>query len=91
MNNTYTLEDIANFIADYKESQGTEPKNWMLSVPIVGRKMYQKAAFESLKTDVFEQAYNKAKKGSIKEQESFINQMTPILNDFYSKKEAKRR
>ncbi len=91
MNNTYTLEDIANFIADYKESHGTEPKNWMLSVPIVGRKMYQKAAFESQKTDVFEQAYNKAKKGSIEEQESFINQMTPILNDFYSKKETKRR
>ena len=54
MNNTYTLEDIANFIADYKESQGTEPKSWMIRVPIVGRKMYQKAAFESQKTDVFE-------------------------------------
>lgn len=91
MGNNYTLEDIAKFISDYKESLGIKPKDWMVGVPIVGRKMYQHALFEQQKREKFEKYFMRAKDGSIEEQEKFIEQMTPVLDDFYSKKSTKRR
>ena len=41
MDNKYTLEDIEKFIVDYKETQGIKPNDWMISIPLVGRKVYQ--------------------------------------------------
>ena len=84
MNNRYTLEDIEKFIIDYKNSLITGPKDWMANIPVFGRKIYQRAALEQQKREIFENHLMKAKNGSIEEQEKFIEQMTPVLDDFYS-------
>ena len=91
MKSNYTLEDIRKFVEDYKETQGFAPNDIMLSVPFVGKKAYEKSLLEQKKRNFFEQAYEKAKSGSIEEQEEFIKKMTPILNDFYSKKGTIKR
>ena len=84
MNNKYTLEDIEKFIIDYKNSLITGPKDWMANIHVFGRKIYQRAALEQQKREIFEKHLMKAKNGSIEEQEKFIEQMTPVLDDFYS-------
>ena len=43
-----------------------------------------------MKRTVFEKEYNKAKNGSVEEQNEFIRQMTPVLDDFYSSKEKSK-
>ena len=91
MNSNYTLEDIAIFIEDYRNSQGLKPNDLMISIPFIGRKLYQKAALEEQKRSFFERKYNEIINGSPEEQEEFIKQMTPILNDFYSKKGSKKK
>lgn len=91
MNSNYTLDDIANFIEDYKNSQRANPNDLMASIPLIGRKIHQKAVLEEQKRVLFEQKYAEAKNGSIEEQEEFIKQMIPILDDFYSKRGKKKR
>ena len=92
METNYTMEDIGNFIEDYKNVQGPKPNDWMTSIPFAGRKVYEKAALEDHKRVVFEEAYNRALAGSAEEQEKFISEMTPILDDFYGvKKEAPKK
>lgn len=84
----YTLEDIEQFLIDYKENQRLEPKDWMVRVPIFGTKMYEKAVLEKNKVDYFIKAYNNALNSTKKEQMELVKKMTPILDDFYgSKKE----
>ena len=87
----YTLEDIEKFIKDYKKTQGPKPNDLMLSIPLVGQKAYEKAILEQYKRDFIEQQYEKAKNGSLEEQEDFIGEMTPILDDFYSKNKKYNR
>lgn len=84
MNNRYTLEDIEKFIVDYKNSLVTGPKDWVVSIPVIGRKIYQRAALEQQKRKIFENHLMEAKNGSIEEQKKFIEQMTPVLDNFYS-------
>ena len=84
MNNRYTLEDIEKFIIDYKNSLVIGPKDWMVSIPVFGRKIYQRAALEQQKWKIFENHLMEAKNGSIEEQKKFIEQMTPVLDNFYS-------
>ena len=91
MNTNYTMEDIGKFIEDYKEAQGAKPSNWMNAIPFVGRETYERAALEDQKRVVFENAYNKAMTGSIEEQEKFISEIAPVLDDFYSKNKNNRR
>lgn len=79
----YTLEDIEKFIKDYEATAVTKPNDVLISIPFVGRKIYQNALFESQKIEVFKKAYMQAKNGSIDEQIKFIDQMAPVLDDFY--------
>ena len=81
------MDDIEKFIKDYKNSQQTKPKDWLLSIPIVGRKMYEKAYLEDAKRNFFEKKYYEMLNASLEEQQDFINQMTPILNEFSAKEE----
>ena len=41
-NHNYTMDDIEKFIKDYRLSQQSKPKDWMLSLPIVGKKCMKK-------------------------------------------------
>ena len=89
-NQKYTMEDIAQFLIDYKECNKYNSKEWLINIPIIGGKLYEKAALENMKRTVFEKEYNKAKNGSVEEQNEFIRQMTPVLDDFYSSKEKSK-
>lgn len=90
-NYNYTMDDIEKFIKDYRLSQQAKPKDWMLSLPIVGKKMYEKAYLEEAKRDFFEKKYYEMLNASLEEQQDFINQMTPILNEFYAEEENNRK
>jgi hypothetical protein len=84
----YTMVDIENFINDYKKmSSCLQPKTWMTTMPIIGRKFLERSLLENQKIDFFENAYNKAKTASAEEQEEFIAKMAPVLDDFYSQEE----
>ena len=87
----YTMDDIDAFLVDYFGALNNEPEDWMLNIPLVGRKVYEKVALENIKRDVFENAYNKAKNGSAEEQEKFIADMTPVLDDYYSNKKTRQK
>lgn len=93
-NNSYTMKDIESFLVDYRESQVTKPKDFMINIPIVGKKMYDKSFLEDRKRSFFEDEYVEAVKGSIEEQQEFIKKMSPILDDFYgveTKNEIKKK
>ena len=83
MNNNYTMEDIEKFLVDYRNVQGVKPKDAMISIPLIGNKIYEKAFLENKKRDFFEQKYQLALNGSPEEQQEFIEKMSPILDDFY--------
>ncbi len=88
-NSNYTMDDIAQFIADYKESNIYNSKEWMINIPIIGSKLYERVTLENIKRTIFESEYNKAKNDSINQQNKFISEMTPVLDDFYNKQKRK--
>ena len=40
----YTMEDIAKFLIDYKECNKYNSKEWLINIPIVGGKLYEKCS-----------------------------------------------
>ena len=90
-NSNYTMDDIAQFIADYKESNIYNSKEWMINIPIIGIKLYERVTLENMKRTIFESEYNKAKNDSINQQNKFISEMTPVLDDFYNKQKRKTK
>ena len=90
-NSNYTMDDIAQFIADYKESNIYNSKEWMINIPIIGSKLYERVTLENMKRTIFESEYNKAKNGSINQQNKLISEMTPVLDDFYNKQKRKMK
>jgi len=89
-NNKYTMEDIAQFLIDYKECNKYNSKEWLINIPIIGGKLYEKVILENMKRTFLENAYNEAINGSIEQQNKFISEMTPVLNDFYANNEKKK-
>lgn len=85
MNNEYTMQDIKKFLIDYRNTLTAKPKGIMAVIPILGSKMTEKAAIEEQKRLFFEKEYNKVIKEGMDRQKRFILQMTPVLDDFYSK------
>lgn len=86
----YTLDDIAQFLEDYKQSEIIKPKEWMVGIPLVGSKLYERLVLEHRKREVFLKAYQKVVNGSRNEQIEFIKKMTPILDDYYGMKENQK-
>lgn len=89
-NNKYTMEDITQFLIDYKECNKYNSKEWLINIPIIGGKLYEKVILENMKRTFLENAYNEAINGSIEKQNQFIMEMTPVLDDFYSSEEKKK-
>ena len=85
------MDDIAQFIIDYKESNIYNSKEWVINIPIIGGKLYERVTLENMKRTILEREYNKAKNGSIDQQNKFINEMTPVLDDFYNKQKRKMK
>ena len=86
----YTMEDIAQFLIDYKECNKYNSKEWLINIPIIGSKLYEKVILENMKRTFLENAYNDAINGSIEQQNKFISEMTPVLDDYYANKEKKK-
>jgi hypothetical protein len=82
----YTMVDIGNFVVDYKNDLIINPNTVLAMIPVVGPRLYERLALARKKRDVFEKAYFKALNGTQEEQENFIAKMTPVLDDYYSKK-----
>ena len=89
-NQKYTMEDIAQFLIDYKECNKYNSKEWLINIPIIGGKLYEKVILENMKRTFLENAYNDAINGSVEQQNKFISEMTPVLDDFYSSKEKNK-
>lgn len=89
-NNNYTMNDIAQFIVDYKKSNKYDSKEWLVNIPVVGSRLYEKVALENMKITIFEKEYDKAKNDNIEQQNKFISKMAPVLDDFYAYKEKKK-
>ena len=89
-NQKYTMEDIAQFLIDYKECNKYNSKEWLIKIPIFGGKLYEKVILENMKRTFLENAYNDAINGSVERQNKFISEMTPVLDDFYADKEKKK-
>ena len=79
----YTMQDIENFLIDYRNSQVLKPKDYMFNIPIVGRKIYEKSFLEDKKRNFFEEKYIEVVNAPIEKQQEFIAKMAPILDDFY--------
>lgn len=85
----YTLDDIEIFISDYSKDC-PKPADWMINIPVVGKMMYQKAALEQHKRELFKRKYLEVLESDTIEQAKFIEGMTPVLDDFYSNKVNKK-
>ena len=86
MKSNYTMEDVGNFLVDYRNAQGLEPNDLMLNIPLVGKKFYERAFLEDQKRVFFEKKYQEALQGSIEEQQEFIEKISPLLDYFYGVK-----
>ena len=90
MQKKYNMSDMGKFVADYNSRLFVRPKSWMMFIPFVGRKMYQKASLEEHKRERFERELYLAANELI-DQKKYIEEMTPVLELFYSNKKRKRR
>jgi hypothetical protein len=79
----YTMEEIGMFINEIEESQIVMPNEFVANIPLVGRKMFEKAALDDKKIRFFKREYLIAINRPDEEQQAFIEKMTPILNDYY--------
>ena len=86
----YTMEDIDTFLFDYFGSQNIEAGDWMLNIPFIGDKLYEKTFLENIKRKKFDELYEKALNGTAEEQEDFIEKMTPVLDDYYKTKKSSK-
>lgn len=89
-NKKYTMEQIKQFIIDYKESNIYSSKEWLLHTPIIGRKLYERVILENKKREFIEKNYYEALNGSEEIQDRFISQMAPILDEFYLNDEKQK-
>ena len=48
-NQKYTMEDITQFLIDYKECNKYNSKEWLINIPIIGGKLYEKVILENMK------------------------------------------
>jgi len=62
----------------------------LVNIPIIDGKLYEKVILENMKRTFLENAYNDAINGSVEQQNKFISEMTPVLDDFYANKEKKK-
>lgn len=53
-NRKYTMEQIEQFIIDYKKSNMYSSKEWLLHFPIIGKNLYERVVLENKKRDFFE-------------------------------------
>lgn len=88
--NLYVLEDIEQFIIDYKNKNCVEPNELIANIPIIGKVASEKFAMKKQRISFFEMEYMKAKEGSAGEQARFIIKMTPILDEFYDNQDNKK-
>ena len=86
----YTMDDIDTFLVDYFGTVNKDAEDWMFSIPIVGQKVWETTFLENMKKRKFGELYEKALSGTPEEQEKFIEQMTPILDDYYKTKKSSR-
>ena len=86
----YTMEDIDTFLNDYFGLVYPEAEDWMLSIPVVGKKAYERTYLENIKRKKFDELYEKALNGTAEEQEDFIEKMTPVLDDYYKNKKSSK-
>ena len=77
-------------LGEYKECNKYNSKEWLINIPIIGGKLYEKVILEKMKRTFLENAYNDAINGNIEQQNKFISEMTPVLDDFYADKEKKK-
>ena len=82
----YTMEDAGRFLADYKNDLIINPNTMLTMIPFVGTRIFERAVLARRKRDVFEKAYFKALYGTPEDQENFITKVTPVLDNYYSKK-----
>ncbi len=52
-NQKYTMEDIAQFLTDYKECNKYNSKEWLINILIIGGKLYEKVILENIKRTFF--------------------------------------
>lgn len=90
MPNKYNMRDMEQFVADYDSTLFIRPKKWMIRIPFFGVSIYEKTLLEEQKRVIFRGLYNKAVSDEI-DQEEYIEKMTPVLDEFYSKRKMKRR
>ena len=90
MQSKYNMSDMGKFVVDYNSRLFIRPKSWMMFIPFVGRKMYQKASLEEHKRERFERELYLAANELI-DQKKYIEEMTPVLESFYSKQKVKKR
>lgn len=76
----YTMNDVKVFLKDYRAKVN---KKGLLSAL---NKMGKKAAADEQQLAFYEAEYNKVIKEDKEKQDRFVLRMTPVLNDYYSKK-----
>ncbi len=76
---TFTLDDVRKLIRKMERKNIIKPKDYIVNIPFIGRKLYQKACAEEIKINVLKEQLEKAENGSELDRQRFIDDLEPLL------------
>lgn len=76
----FTLDDVRRLINVMERKNIIKPKNYIVNIPFIGRKLYEKAWFEQKKINILKEQLEKAENGTETDRRRFIDELEPLLS-----------
>ncbi len=75
----FTLDDVKKLIKQMERKNIIKPRDFVVNIPLIGRKLYEKAWLEQKKIDVLKEQLEKAENGTELDRQRFIDDLEPLL------------
>lgn len=76
----FTLDDVRRLINVMERKNIIKPKNYIVNIPFIGRKLYEKAWFEQKKINILKEQLEKVENGTETDRRRFIDELEPLLS-----------
>ncbi len=75
----FALDDVRKLINKMERKNIIKPKDYLINIPFIGRKLYEKAWLEQKKINILKEQLEKAENGTANDKQRFIDELEPLL------------
>lgn len=75
----FALDDVRKLINKMERKNIIKPKDYLINIPFIGRKLYEKARLEQMKINILKEQLEKAENGTEADRQRFIDELEPLL------------